>query len=160
MRAHLQFQSLLPIRSDTHAPELVKTQGEDTALNLRATVRMIARDGEGEARSIRHIREQDVVWLLARHRADPRVPAYLDGWADALRFVLGRHQELRRLASCRRESPTGSSSPCPTSCSARKSSTCAAPRPPTRSPKRCCQATNASDACCPELVYIYIYIYP
>lgn len=94
MRVFSQFQALFPIRSDHYAIELVGALDEGAPADLVATVQTIVWEGEGAARTVRDIRQQEVVWLLARHREDPRVPAYLTGWADALRFVLARHAEL------------------------------------------------------------------
>lgn len=101
------FLELLPIASEQFSLEFVpETVNETTGEvwggmdgvedgNLRAMLRSIMWDVEGGARQIRDVKEQMVVWLCERNRDDPRVRAYLEGWAAALRFVFARHEELR-----------------------------------------------------------------
>lgn len=101
------FSELFPIRSERFSLELVcehvdETTGEvfggadgQDGGDLRATMRTIGWDVEDGVQSIRDVKEQQVVWLLARHREDARARAYLQGWAQAVQFVLERHEELR-----------------------------------------------------------------
>lgn len=100
MSLRRELHALLPIRSELFSLEAADSIDEDAPDeddppgDLRITVRTIVWEREGEALSIRDIREQEVVWLLARHREDPRVRAYMEGWAAALQFVFARHAEL------------------------------------------------------------------
>lgn len=100
------FAEQFPIGSDTFSVELVpETVHEDSGEitggvhesadgRLLATLRTYVWEIEGGVRSIRDIREQQLVVLPAELSADPRVPAYFAGWAAALRHVLERHAEL------------------------------------------------------------------
>lgn len=94
-----------PVSSDVFSLELVPESinpdtGEvnggidDTRGHLRATFRTVTWDVDGEARSIRDVKEQDVFLLAEDYRDDPRLPAYVEGWAAALRFIFERHAEL------------------------------------------------------------------
>lgn len=99
------FAELFPISSDTFSLELVReTVNEETGEisggvhehrgAWRATLRTITWDIEGDQRSIRDVKEQDVFLGFADTFDDPRLPAYLEGWAAALRFIFTRHAEL------------------------------------------------------------------
>ncbi len=99
------FAELFPISSDTFSLELVpETVNEETGeVNggtaehdgaWRATIRTVTWDIEGGQRSIRDVKEQDVFLGFADTFDDPRLPAYLEGWAAALRFIFTRHAEL------------------------------------------------------------------
>lgn len=101
------FSEVFPIQSElfelAFVPEVVDENTgevfggthEDDRGYWRATMRTITweRD-EGGERQIRDVKEQDVVWLYPEHRDDPRVPAYVAGWAAAVQYVLDRHAEL------------------------------------------------------------------
>lgn len=65
--------------------------------HLAATLRLFVWDVHEGERSVRDIKEQQVVVLHKDHVDDPRVPAYLEGWVAALRLVFERHDE--RLAA-------------------------------------------------------------
>lgn len=100
MSLRRELHALLPIGSDLFSLEPADYLADDAPAvadppgALRETVRTIVWERDGEQRSIRDIREQEVLWLHARHREDPRVPAYLAGWAAAVQFVTDRHAEL------------------------------------------------------------------
>lgn len=101
------FSELFPIASDEFSLEFVgETVVEDTGEivgglrqnsdgSFLATLRTISWEVVDGERSIRDVREQQVVVVLAGNAADPRLPAYFAGWAAALRFILARHQEMR-----------------------------------------------------------------
>lgn len=99
------FLELFPISSGRFSLEFVPESvnehtgevwgGIDDAGDLRATLRMIAWEVDGDTRAIRDIKEQQVVWLSERHREDPRVRAYLEGWAHAVHYVFAQHEELQ-----------------------------------------------------------------
>ncbi len=90
--ATTQLLALLPLVGERYyleqAPEqpTVNAHGDHTI-----TLRTLLFDGDAEARSIQDIREQSVVWLLARHGDDSRIEAYLSGWAAALRQIFHAH---------------------------------------------------------------------
>lgn len=105
------FVELFPISSERFSLELVRESVHQDAGEvwggidgvdegpLRATLRTIVWEVDGETRSIRDIKEQIVPWLCAEHREDPRVRAYLEGWAQAVRYVLAQHDELQAAGS-------------------------------------------------------------
>ncbi|HEY8379301.1 MAG TPA: hypothetical protein VIK91_22560 [Nannocystis sp.] len=103
MSLRRELYALLPIRSDRFSLESGEFVDEDApevadpAGPLRATVRTVTWEVGDEGRSILDIREQEVIWLHARHREDPRVRAYMAGWAAALQFVVDRHAELQAV---------------------------------------------------------------
>jgi hypothetical protein len=102
----LAFAGLFPITSERLAIEFVpESVDEDTGEvrggfqemtdgRLVATLRMILWDLDGGERTVRDIREQELVVLHGERSYDPRVPAYFAGWAAAVRFVFGRLDEL------------------------------------------------------------------
>lgn len=100
------FAELFPISSDRFSLEFVReTVNEETGEvwggiegiddgPLRATVRTVLWEIEGDTRSIRDVKEQRVMWLYEEHREDARARAYLEGWAQAVRYVLAQYDEL------------------------------------------------------------------
>lgn len=100
MSLRRELHALLPIRSDRfslESGEYIDEDAPDVADPpgaLRVTVRTVVWEASDGALSIRDVKEQGVMWLHARHREDPRVRAYMEGWAAALQFVLDRHAEL------------------------------------------------------------------
>lgn len=101
------FLELFPISSERFSLEFVpETVNENTGEvwggvqgidegPLRATLRTIVWEVDGDTRSIRDIKEQELVWLSERHRDDPRARAYLEGWAQALRYLFAQREELQ-----------------------------------------------------------------
>ena len=101
------FSEVFPLRSDVFELSFVaETVDEGTGEvsggvhadgngYWRATMRTISfeRGGDGELQ-IRDVKEQGVVWLYPEHADDPRVPAYVAGWAAAVQYVLDRHAEV------------------------------------------------------------------
>lgn len=100
------FSAVFPIRSEQVSLELVsesvdESTGEvsggtceDSQGYWRATLRLIVWEHEGGGLQIRDIKEQQIVWLYPELREDPRVPAYIAGWAAAVQYVFDRHSEL------------------------------------------------------------------
>ena len=101
------FSAEFPISAGRHSLELPEgwideNSGEvheylrqDDNGDWRATLRFVGWDVDGDTQSIRDIKEQELVVLHARHLDDPRVPAYVAGWAAALRHIFEVHAELR-----------------------------------------------------------------
>lgn len=100
------FAEVFPIRSDVFELAFVtETVNEDTGEvsggtgegaygHWRATLRTISFErGSDGGMQIRDVKEQECVWLYAEHKDDPRVPAYVAGWAAAVQYVLDRHAE-------------------------------------------------------------------
>ncbi|MCY1054191.1 hypothetical protein [Nannocystis sp. SCPEA4] len=100
------FSQHLPISSAHYSLEIAEQRidgdaGEAwSALSVNAegdrvvTVRLVVWEVDGDDRSIRDIKEQDVVVVPAAHVDDPRVPAYFDGWAAAVRTAFTRLEEV------------------------------------------------------------------
>jgi hypothetical protein len=93
-----------PISSEHHSLELVDESVDSAGETwggckvtadgrLEATIRLIAWDVQGEDRSMRDIKEQQVTIVAAEHLEDPRVPAYLEGLAAALGLAFARVDE-------------------------------------------------------------------
>ena len=107
MELALLFAEVFPIRSDVFELAFVsevvdertgEVSGgtcEDPRGYWRATLRTISweRGADGEPQ-IRDVKEQECVWLYPEQKDDPRVPAYVAGWAAAVQYVLDRHAEL------------------------------------------------------------------
>lgn len=100
------FSAEFPISSDRFSLELPDTWTDEDSGEIheylrqlpngdwRATLRFVGWDVDGDVRSVRDIKEQEVIVLHARHGEDPRVSAYAAGWAAALRHVFQVHAEL------------------------------------------------------------------
>ncbi|MEZ4449651.1 MAG: hypothetical protein R3B09_09235 [Nannocystaceae bacterium] len=118
----MDFAALLrdtfPVHSETFALELVgepvvgaeeevlRFVREDPSGRLRGTFRTLLWEVDRGVRSIRDIKEQEVLVLHAEHREDPRIPAYLAGWAAALQVLFDRHAELVASIPAEPESPS------------------------------------------------------
>lgn len=98
------FSQLFPILSEHHSLELVDESVDSAGEawggckvtadgRLEATVRLFVWDVQGEERTIRDIKEQQVTVVAAEHLEDPRVPAYLEGLAAALKLAFARVDE-------------------------------------------------------------------
>lgn len=98
------FSRLFPISSPHFSLELtdesVDSAGETWGGckvtedgRLEATVRLVVWDVQGEQRTMRDIKEQQVTIVAAAHLDDPRVPAYFEGLAAALDFAFARIDE-------------------------------------------------------------------
>ena len=59
-----------------------------------ATLQIIVYDLIDGKREVCDIREQDVVFLKAEHRSDPRLDAYIAGWREALLAVFESQEAL------------------------------------------------------------------
>jgi hypothetical protein len=59
-----------------------------------ATLQLIVYELIGGKREVRDIKEQDVVFLKAKHRSDPRIDAYITGWREALLAVFESQEAL------------------------------------------------------------------
>lgn len=85
---------LFPIPSTYFALELVAT-GEGSIGALEVTLRVApVEDDDG---SLAYTQEVDLVYPM--HRDDPRVPAYMAGWASALRTLFARRDELAMVGA-------------------------------------------------------------
>lgn len=101
-----ELRAALPVQSDRFMLELPMDWTDERSGEVHeyvretaggdwlATLRTITWELTGDQRSIRDVKEQEVVVLHARHRDDPRVSAYIAGWAAALQHVLSVHAEL------------------------------------------------------------------
>lgn len=99
------LSQLFPILSEHYSLELVdesvdadsgEAWGGRSATpdgGLVATIRLVVWDVQGEERTIRDIKEQQVTIVAAEHLDDPRVPAYLEGLAAALDLAFARLDE-------------------------------------------------------------------
>ncbi|MFZ6181282.1 hypothetical protein [Nannocystis pusilla] len=98
------FAQLFPISSPHFSLELtdesVDSAGETwggcsvTADGrLEATIRLVVWDVQGEQRTMRDIKEQQVTIVSAAHLDDPRVLAYFEGWAAAMDLAFARLDE-------------------------------------------------------------------
>lgn len=94
-----EFIKHFPIASGRFSLELVPdTVVEAQPDGWRTPIRLFLWDTLDDGkRAIRDIREQEVQWLPAEAADDPRVAAYLEGWAAAVRAIFERHEE--RLAA-------------------------------------------------------------
>lgn len=103
----LLFSEVFPIRSelfelsfvaetvDERTGEIHGGTHEEGSGYWRATMRTITFEPTTDGTlQIRDVKEQECVWLLPQHREDPRVPAYVAGWAAAVQYVLDRGAEL------------------------------------------------------------------
>lgn len=77
------FEDAFPIVSERTSLELVevKLQGDE---DVRLVVRLFVWDGEGEARAVRDIKEQDVFVGPVTIVEDPRLAACVAGWRLAI----------------------------------------------------------------------------
>lgn len=114
MELALLFAEVFPIRSDVFELAFVsevvdertgEVSGgtcEDPRGYWRATLRTISweRGADGEPQ-IRDVKEQECVWLYPEQKDDPRVPAYVAGWAAAVQYVVDRHAELAAVGDAR-----------------------------------------------------------
>ncbi|PCC73561.1 hypothetical protein SAMN02745121_08459 [Nannocystis exedens] len=62
--------------------------------HLVATIRLFIWEDDGDDRSIRDVKEQQVTIVTAPYLDDPRLPAYFEGWAAAVRFASARLDEI------------------------------------------------------------------
>lgn len=93
----LLFSEAFPIGSELFELALVSESGgaqADPRGHWRATIRLIVFERVDGDRQVRDIKEQECVWLYPQHREDPRVPAYVAGWAAAVQFIFERNAEL------------------------------------------------------------------
>jgi hypothetical protein len=87
MEAAEILREAFPVTSERTALELVETQERPDG-GLALVVRLVVWEVDGEARSIRDVKEQEVYCLRADQRGDPRLAACVQGWRQALEFVL------------------------------------------------------------------------
>ncbi|MBZ5715386.1 hypothetical protein [Nannocystis pusilla] len=85
---------LLPISSTHYSLMFVGGAIDPERGSLVATVRLVVWDVNGEERSMGDIKEQEVEVVPAKSIDDPRLPAYFQGWAEALRVAFARLDEV------------------------------------------------------------------
>lgn len=100
------FSQHLPISSAHYSLEIAEQRIDGDAgeawsvLSVNAegdrvvTARLVVWEVDGDDRSIRDVKEQDVVVVPAAYVDDPRVPAYFEGWAAAIRTAFTRLEEV------------------------------------------------------------------
>ena len=84
------IRDAFPVGSDRVSLELVDVEIQPAG-GMTATVRLVIWDVDGETRSIRDIREQQI-WLgdAAILAADPRTPVAIQGWRLAIEHLFAQ----------------------------------------------------------------------
>jgi hypothetical protein len=66
----------------------------DARGDTRAVLQLHRREWIDGRLVVRDIKEQELRFLAAKHRGDPRAPAFTAGWAEAVREVFRRQEDL------------------------------------------------------------------